>query len=671
MPARLPAGDVTAPRADWGFAVTLAGVVLVALAIRLLCWVGPGARDDAQYMAYALDWVHGHYGFLGVDSVFAARPAVYAPVALTARFFAGRWPDSAAGFFLVMSLVHVVAVGGIGWRLGSREGVLAALLIAVFPLDVAFASQVMPDLPMAAWLAVGVWMLSWRGRLRWTWLAGVAFGLAAATKEFAVVALVLVPPLLPWAEGWRRSAQAAVLVALGFAFPFAFEVAWFSAHGDPQAVLAAILHNARAEKNGNPDGYYLFKMLLETLPPAYGTRWFGALGWAWVVSLFVMARHAIATPTPATARAVRQAAFFVFWAVAYFVFLQYVGPVLAGRTTIERMERFLIPMGAPMALGVAAAFGVLSRSRTGGVRAAAWTGVTCLVLAMLRATVIYAFPNEVVLASDWRAITHYLETAGIRSVLMDRDAAFRVTVFSAGRVVGRVLSEDHALNDVPPDEWVVVSANPTDHLRRAGQRIPAPWREAARVPGPILGPLATFDPVVYWTGPSAPTPPIRPTESDWLAGWSLRDRVDVGNLIDEQAHEYDLSEGTWEGRRDLPLWHGPARWFAPVGAVAGDDGRAFVGHEQFVVRGLTPGRPALIVKRVDGNVPDQVSRVLLGGRDVGEFRSGPRVGAWRELVIEIPAEAVTAAVMTVREDFVSSPVDVNAFEFRLYQPAVP
>src|SRR5436309_349246 len=96
------------------FTLALSGVVLAALAIRLLCWVGPGARDDAQYMAFALDWAHEHYAFLGADSVFAARPAVYAPVALSAIVLPGSWPDSASFFFLSMSLLHVAAVGAIG-----------------------------------------------------------------------------------------------------------------------------------------------------------------------------------------------------------------------------------------------------------------------------------------------------------------------------------------------------------------------------------------------------------------------------------------------------------------------------------------------------------------------------------------------------------------------------
>jgi 4-amino-4-deoxy-L-arabinose transferase-like glycosyltransferase len=648
------------------FVLALSTVVVLALALRLLCWVGPGARDDAQYMAYALDWVQGNYGFLGADSVFAARPAVYAPVAVSAAVAGGAWPDSASVFFLAMSLVHVIAVGGIGWRIGRREGLVAALIIAVFPLDVAFATQVMPDLPMAAWLALGVWMLTLPARPWTALLAGAAFGMAAATKEFAVVALALVPVLLPWADGLRAGLRTAALVSLGFAVPFAVEIAWFAVHGDPVAVLAAIVHNARAEKNGNPDVNYLFKIAFETFPPGPATRWFGGLGRAWLSSLPVLALAA-AGALGSTLRSRRQAGFFVYWAVVFFVFVQYVGPFLAGRTIVERMERFLIPMGAPMALAVAMAVGAASRSRFRLARGASWAAVALLLLAMLRATVVHAFPNEIGLSSDWRAIAEHLDRAGIRSALMDRDAAFRVTVFSAGRVLGRVFPETNPLQDVPPAEWFVASANLTDHLRRANERIPQPWLEVARVPGPLLGALAGYDPVVYWTGPGAAMPSRRSADHDPQAGWLLRDVVDVGDPADEHAHGYRIVDARWEGRRVLHLHEGPSRWYADWGVTVEDDGRAFTGHQEFVLRGLDAGLPMRVVKRVDANVPQQVSRLYVDGQIAGEFRSGPRTAAFLELAVDVPGQLVTAGVATLREEFVASGGDVNVFRVRVYQ----
>jgi hypothetical protein len=66
-----------------------------------------------------------------------------------------------------------------------------------------------------------------------------------------------------------------------------------------------------------------------------------------------------------------------------------------------------------------------------------------------------------------------------------------------------------------------------------------------------------------------------------------------------------------------------------------------------------------------------VSRLYVGGHAVGEFRSGPGVGQWLELAVDVPADVMTDAVVTLREQFVGSGGDVNAFQFRIYQRERP
>jgi 4-amino-4-deoxy-L-arabinose transferase-like glycosyltransferase len=653
----------TADADDRRFAVALAAVVGAASVFRVACWVGPGARDDAQYMAYALDVWRGSFAFLSADSVFAARPAVYAPVALAGRAFPSAWPDSASAYFLVMSLVQITAVGLIGAQVARRVGLIAAALMAVFPLDVVFASQVMPDLPMAAWITVGVCLLRRAESAGLTVAAGVAFGLAAATKEFAVVAMAIVPPLLPWTKGGVAVMRRTGWLVLGLALPLAVEMAWFSVHATPLDVMAAIVHNARAEKNGNPDVLYLYRMLFETLPAAPGARWFGGLAWAWLASVIALAGVGL----QAGSRCVpwRQAAFFAWWAAAFFLFLQDVGPWLAGRTTVERMERFLLPLGAPLALGVAVVIGTVLRGGSPVRRAGAWIATGVLLVSMVHASVVYAFAHEVILASDWRDISRALREAGIRSALMDRDAAFRVSVFSGEAVIGRAYPEDQPLLAVPSSEWFVVSANSTDHGRRAGEPVPAAWRLAFRVPGPLVGPLVDFDPVVYWTGPSD-LPPL-PRHNDVVGQpWTLAAVVDVGNIESERAHAYAIEQPSWHGRRRMVFATG-VHWYAPTGLVIDDDGRAFLGAQSFEVHGIVPNVAMRIVKRADGNVAHQLSRVVVDGWEAGMFRTGASVGRWVETAIDVPAERVTRTTIRVSEEFVSSSSDVNVFDVRVYQ----
>jgi 4-amino-4-deoxy-L-arabinose transferase-like glycosyltransferase len=84
------------------------------------------------------------------------------------------------------ALLVVLLTGTLAWRLwGPRAGVLALALAAFDPTLVAHGALASTDMPLtlcvvAAYACLGEWLRSWR--LSWLCLAGVAVGLAAATK---------------------------------------------------------------------------------------------------------------------------------------------------------------------------------------------------------------------------------------------------------------------------------------------------------------------------------------------------------------------------------------------------------------------------------------------------------------------------------------------------------
>lgn len=120
-------------------------------------------------------------------------------------------------------------------RLGSEAGVRAALLFAVFPVTVVWTADIHQDVPLTFFLLPFFWLL-WRRRLVW---AGVAWGLAFATKNQAVFALA---PIMAegiwlaigknhWSERadavWQGARSLAVVVVVGTAVsaPFAHPIA--------------------------------------------------------------------------------------------------------------------------------------------------------------------------------------------------------------------------------------------------------------------------------------------------------------------------------------------------------------------------------------------------------------------------------------------------------------
>jgi 4-amino-4-deoxy-L-arabinose transferase-like glycosyltransferase len=143
----------------------------------------------------------------------------------------GKWQSldhvSADDFYLwgravsaLLGTLTVLLVHRIGMRWGARYALLAAALLAVMPLHVRESHYVLTDVPMTFFVAL-TFLLTLRAHERPTAAAfakaGVAVGLAAATKYPGVLALVL-PLLAVWMTPEARPSRlVAALAATGSA----------------------------------------------------------------------------------------------------------------------------------------------------------------------------------------------------------------------------------------------------------------------------------------------------------------------------------------------------------------------------------------------------------------------------------------------------------------------
>ncbi|MCC6606906.1 MAG: glycosyltransferase family 39 protein [Anaerolineae bacterium] len=108
--------------------------------------------------------------------------------------FAARWPN------WIASLLLVPLVGILAWKLYRRAetAVIAAALVALFPLSIQFSATAFTDPLMTFLLMTGFTAVSC---LKPGW-AGIFFGLALLTKYQAVLFLPLLLGL-GWVLGWR------------------------------------------------------------------------------------------------------------------------------------------------------------------------------------------------------------------------------------------------------------------------------------------------------------------------------------------------------------------------------------------------------------------------------------------------------------------------------------
>jgi 4-amino-4-deoxy-L-arabinose transferase-like glycosyltransferase len=164
---------------------------------------------------------------------FFDYPSLYIYVQMIAaslRFLggatAGRWSAldqvTSADFFVtgravtaVLGTVTVLLVHQIGLRWGTRPALLAAGLLAVMPLHVRESHYVLTDVPMTFFVTLA-FLLTLRAHERgragaFAW-AGVAAGLAAATKYPGGLAIVL-PLIAVWMTPDTRPSRIAAALA--------------------------------------------------------------------------------------------------------------------------------------------------------------------------------------------------------------------------------------------------------------------------------------------------------------------------------------------------------------------------------------------------------------------------------------------------------------------------
>ncbi|MGD2207491.1 MAG: hypothetical protein PVH17_12010 [Anaerolineae bacterium] len=197
--------------------VVLVAILLLGLALRLAPWgQNRFLEDEALYATWGLQIVTGADPMLDNEPV--DKPPLHAyTLALSFALFssplqaggteggletAARLPSllaSVASIALVYALGrqlspsplggrHRAGTAGAGGEGGEGGALLAALLLALSPFDILFASTAFTDPLMTAWV-LGALLAAARGRLG---AAGLLAGLAAATKQQGLFFLPLV-----------------------------------------------------------------------------------------------------------------------------------------------------------------------------------------------------------------------------------------------------------------------------------------------------------------------------------------------------------------------------------------------------------------------------------------------------------------------------------------------
>jgi len=136
--------------------ILLIMILFLALILRLTFFTGLNWSDDLVYVDYAHRVTKGDF-FIGPD-LLALRRMMFYPIAFFFWIF-GVNNFSVVMYSLICSLGEIIMVYYLGKKFFDiKIGVLAAFFLSVFPLNIVYATWPMPDLPLAFFSALSVFL---------------------------------------------------------------------------------------------------------------------------------------------------------------------------------------------------------------------------------------------------------------------------------------------------------------------------------------------------------------------------------------------------------------------------------------------------------------------------------------------------------------------------------
>lgn len=215
------------------------------------------------------------------------------------------------------------------------------------------------------------------------------------------------------------------------------------------------------------------------------------------------------------------------------------------------------------------------------------------------------------------------------------------------------------IDEAPAEDWVFPDVKQGEYAEAVyplkGSFIGSRTKLAIRFENsPGAPPLNSY---YYWIFGKPDRKLEKPVTTN-LGGLTLTDRLDVGADEDEKTHAYAIEKPTFTAVREF-------KW--PKGGLPFlENGRGTKTAESFRMR-VTPGTDHVLVKAFDTISKDQVVRVFVDGKLVGNWSQSGSSQRYGETSLRIPATYFGRGnSVQLRLELVSARTDMNSFYYWLY-----
>ena len=193
--------------------LSLVAILLFAIAVRIIFFYGVGVSDDLAYTKFASEVEKNGYHLEATHHT--TRLGIIYPVSWLYRLF-GVNEFSSTLFVSLASIAGIVLIFYFGKLFFSeRTGLIAAFLLSIFPSDVMLGTKLLPDLPSAFFMSLGVFLflvgehsVKNKTTMMYHFFAGISIGIAYLVRESALlIALFFLAYIL-----FRRKFKASYVV---------------------------------------------------------------------------------------------------------------------------------------------------------------------------------------------------------------------------------------------------------------------------------------------------------------------------------------------------------------------------------------------------------------------------------------------------------------------------
>ena len=330
-------------------------ILIFALILRIIFFTGLNWSDDPEYVSDAYRVTKGDF-FLGAYLPGLRKMMIY-PIALFFWLF-GVSNLSATSYTLICSLSEIILIYYFGKTFFDvKTGILAAFFLSIFPLDIVYASWPMPDVPLAFFSALSIFLFlkskSFDGKKFYKievkklilFFSGITVGVAYLIKESGLIPLLFIIPYILYETFKKRKIDFDYsFLFIGFLLIFLIEgLFYYYKTGDfllRYHVVSDFYRVGRAGMNTNLMYYPLlmfnlsnnFSFILENL-------YFVPYGLFYYFIFFSILYSLL--------KKVRKIFFIVFWFLIFFIYLEFGSMSFKQYIPIHKLDRHLIVLQTP------------------------------------------------------------------------------------------------------------------------------------------------------------------------------------------------------------------------------------------------------------------------------------------------------------------------------------